>query len=95
MLTLSTDFIDFGHCDMMTISSPHEVIMTNNLPCKMTIYWINQKRENFSGSYMTAFQIYPESATVKPGASVKFNVTFRPLKSQYFFFQNFQFFALK
>lgn len=79
----------------MTISSQQELIVTNNLPCKITIYWILQKRENFNGDFMTAFQIFPESATIKPGANVKFNVSFRPLKSQYFFFQHLQFFALK
>lgn len=44
---------------------------------------------------MTVFQIYPESATLKPNNPVKFNITFRPLKSNSFFFQNLQFFAIK
>lgn len=44
---------------------------------------------------MTVFQIYPESATLKPNVPVKFNVTFRPLKSGAFFYQNLQFFAIK
>lgn len=44
---------------------------------------------------MTVFQIYPESATIKPNAQAKFNITFRPLKSNSFFFQNLQSFAIK
>ena len=44
---------------------------------------------------MTVFQVYPESATLKPNVPVKFHITFRPLKSGAFFFQNMQFFAIK
>jgi hypothetical protein len=44
---------------------------------------------------MTAFQIYPESTTIKPGATARFTITFRPLRYQYFFFQHLQYFALK
>jgi hypothetical protein len=44
---------------------------------------------------MTVFQIYPESATLKPNTPTKFNITFRPLKSNSFFFQNIQFYAIK
>ena len=44
---------------------------------------------------MTVFQIYPESATLKPNVPVKFHLTFRPLKSGSFYFQNLQYFAIK
>lgn len=44
---------------------------------------------------MSVFQVFPESATLKPNAPTKFNVTFRPLKSNSFFFQTLQFFAIK
>lgn len=44
---------------------------------------------------MSVFQIFPESATLKPNTPVKFNITFRPLKSNSFFFQTLQFFAIK
>lgn len=61
----------------------------------MTLFWILQKRENFSGDYMTVFQVYPESQTLKAGATARFYITFRPLKSNYYFFQDLQFFAVK
>ena len=69
--------------------------ITNNLHCRMTVYWILQKRENFTGDYLTPFQVYPESTTIKPGATARFQITFRPLKSQQFFFQHLQYFAVK
>jgi hypothetical protein len=44
---------------------------------------------------MTVFQVYPESQTIKAGASARFYVSFRPLKSNYYFFQDLQFFAVR
>lgn len=44
---------------------------------------------------MTVFQVFPESATLKPNTPTKFTVTFRPLKSNSFFYQNLQFFAIR
>ena len=65
------------------------------MQCKLSLYWVNQKKENLNGEFMTVFHIYPESATLKPNVPVKFQITFRPLKSGAFFFQNLQFFAVK
>lgn len=61
----------------------------------MSLYWVNQKRENLNGQYMTVFQIYPESATLKPNVPVKFHINFRPLKGGSFYFQNLQYYAIK
>jgi hypothetical protein len=44
---------------------------------------------------MTVFQVYPETQTLKAGATARFYITFRPLKSNYYFFQDLQFFAVK
>lgn len=44
---------------------------------------------------MTVFNIYPETAVLKPNTPTKFQVTFRPLKSNTFYFQNLQFYAIK
>jgi hypothetical protein len=44
---------------------------------------------------MTVFQVFPESATLKPNVPVKFTITFRPLKSNNYYFQHLQFFATR
>ncbi len=44
---------------------------------------------------MTVFNIYPETAVLKPNVPTKFTVTFRPLKSNTYYFQNLQFYAIK
>ena len=67
--------------------------MTNRLQSKLTLSWITQKRENLNGEYMTVFQVYPESAVLKPNVPVKFHLTFRPLKNNHYYFQQLQFFA--
>lgn len=44
---------------------------------------------------MTVFQVYPENAVLKPNLPVKFQVTFRPLKSNNYYFQHLQFYAIR
>jgi hypothetical protein len=44
---------------------------------------------------MTVFQVYPETAVLKPNVPVKFSITFRPLKSNHYYFQHLQFYAIK
>ena len=44
---------------------------------------------------MTVFQVFPESAVLKPNQPVKFHVSFRPLKGNNYYFQQLQFFASK
>jgi hypothetical protein len=44
---------------------------------------------------MTVFQVFPESQTIKAGATARFYISFRPLKSNYYFFQDLQYFAVK
>lgn len=44
---------------------------------------------------MTVFNIHPETAVLKPNVPTKFQVTFRPLKSNTYYFQNLQFYAIK
>lgn len=44
---------------------------------------------------MTVFNIYPETAVLKPNIPTKFTITFRPLKSNTYYFQNVQFYAIK
>lgn len=41
------------------------------------------------------FTVYPETASIKPNHPFTFQVIFKPAKSQYYFFQNLQFFAFK
>ncbi len=79
----------------MTMSAQKEIEVTNRLNCKLTLFWIQQKRESLTGEYMTIFQVYPETQTLKAGATAKFYISFRPLKSNYYFFQDLQFFAIK
>lgn len=42
---------------------------------------------------MTVFQVFPESAILKPNATAKFSISFRPLKGNNYYFQYLQFFA--
>lgn len=44
---------------------------------------------------MTVFQVFPESAVLKPNVPVRFNISFRPLKNNNYYFQHLQFFASK
>ena len=44
---------------------------------------------------MKVFNIFPESATLKPNVPVKFQITFRPLKSNNYYFQYLQYYAIK
>jgi len=44
---------------------------------------------------MTVFNVYPETATLKPNVPTKFTITFRPLKSNTYYFQHLQFYAIK
>lgn len=41
------------------------------------------------------FIISPETASLKPNTTKVFEVTFRPVKSSFYYFQNLQFFAFK
>jgi hypothetical protein len=44
---------------------------------------------------MTVFQVFPESAVLKPNTPVKFSITFRPLKANNYYYQYLQFFATR
>lgn len=44
---------------------------------------------------MTVFNIYPETALLKPNVTTKFTLTFRPLKYNTYYFQNLQYYAIK
>ena len=44
---------------------------------------------------MTVFQVYPETAVLKPNVPVRFNISFRPLKGNNYYFQYLQFFAYR
>jgi hypothetical protein len=44
---------------------------------------------------MTVFQVYPENAILKPNSPVKFYITFRPLKSNNYYYQHLQFYATR
>lgn len=79
----------------MTLSSQKEIEVTNRLQSKLNLTWITQKKENLNGEYMTVFQVYPESAVLKPNVPVRFTVTFRPLKNNNYYFQHLQFYAVR
>ena len=59
LISVSQDFIEFGFCDVMTLSGQKEIEITNKLQTKLSIFWISQKRENLNGEYMTVFSVYP------------------------------------
>jgi len=44
---------------------------------------------------MTVFQVFPESAILKPNTPVRFTITFRPLKANNYYYQHLQFFATR
>ena len=93
--SISEIALDFGFCDVMTLSSQKEIEVTNRLQSKLNLNWITQKKENLNGEYMTVFQVFPESAVLKPNVPVRFTVTFRPLKGNNYYFQHLQFYAVR
>lgn len=93
LVSVSQDALDFGFCETMTSSGAREIEITNKMQCRLTLNWISQKREGLSGEYMTVFQVFPESAVLKPGVPVRFSVSFRPLRGNCYYFQMLQFFA--
>lgn len=97
ILLISEEFLDFGFCEFMTISGTRDVVITNRLPIKMSVFPILnfdeksiENTENFN-----VFNVYPPYAHLKPFGSQLFSVTFRPHKNSYYFFQYLQFFAIK
>ena len=96
VLQLNEEFIDFGFCEFMTVSGSRDVIVTNRLPVKLTVFCIfksDEKTENIEE--LNVFSVYPPHAHVKPFGSQLFSLTFRPNKNGYYFFEYLQFFAVK
>lgn len=79
----------------MTLSGQKEIEIVNKIQCKLNLNWINQKRENLNGEYMSVFNVYPEAAVLKPNVPAKFFITFRPLKINNYYYQHLQFYASK
>lgn len=44
---------------------------------------------------LPVFNVHPETASLKPNSQMSFQLTFRPVKSNYYFFQQLQLFAFK
>lgn len=71
----------------MTQSHSREVVLTNNLPVGLQIFWTIQKEDvEASDEKQIVFNVTPQSAQVKPNASLKFEVTFKPTKNSFYFF---------
>ena len=49
LINISSDMVDFGYNDVLTMSGQREVEITNKMQCKLTLSWITQKRENLNG----------------------------------------------
>ena len=76
----------------MTVSGPRDLEVFNRLPTKLTLFWtITSHFDNEN----CVFNVSPKITHLKPGTSQVFTVTFRPVKSSYYFFQCLQLFAIK
>jgi len=79
----------------MLAGGAKQIELTNKLQCKVTVFWTVQTKDNIDGEQLPVFIIVPETASLKPNTTKVFEVTFRPVKSSFYYFQNLQFFAFK
>ena len=63
------DFMDFGFCEYLTVSPPRDLIVTNKMNSKITVFWTIQKHISMDDSFMAVFSVTPECASIKPNSS--------------------------
>lgn len=88
---LSDDFIDFGFTAQNMTSLSRDFEIYNNLSCQMTILWTLQSEKDSSNSNSTSngmiFKVFPQTATLKPLSSCKFEIQFSPDKNSQYYYQ--------
>ena len=96
ILQINEEFLDFGFCEFMTVSGGRDIVVTNKLPVKISVFCILKSGEKTEQNEdFNVFNVFPSYAHVKPFGSQLFSVTFRPNKNGYYFFQYLQFFGIK
>ena len=93
LISLSSELLDFGYTEALTLSHSMDIEITNNLSWKVTIFWNSPKEKLDNGEEVTIFNIYPTSKVIKPYSTESFAVSFRPHKHSFYYFQRLQFFA--
>jgi hypothetical protein len=64
------------------------VILTNKLPVDLLIFWTIQKEDvEASDEKQIVFNVIPQSSLIKPNSSIKFEISFKPTKNSFYFFQ--------
>ncbi|EGR30774.1 hypothetical protein IMG5_123900 [Ichthyophthirius multifiliis] len=89
------NFLDFDYQDFMSLSQGRQISIKNNMNCNITIFWTTQKQNSQIDNHMSIFSVRPESATIKENQSFTFEISFRPIKNNFYFYQSLQFFAYK
>ncbi|EGR30025.1 hypothetical protein IMG5_144000 [Ichthyophthirius multifiliis] len=95
LIYLNEEFLDFGFCQFMQESAPFQVELTNKLQCKITVFWTIQKKQNINNELLPVFIVKPQTISIKANSTQVFEISFRPIKNSYYYFQNLQFFAFK
>ena len=95
LIRVSEDFVDFGFSDYQGAPIVREITITNKMPCKITVFWTIQNHQGLDESFKPVFNVAPQTASIKPYGNLTFSVSFKPLKSNFYFFQVLQFFAFK
>ncbi|KAM3137891.1 hypothetical protein pb186bvf_009972 [Paramecium bursaria] len=95
LIQFSEEFMDFGYTEAMQSSGVRDLILHNKLNCKLTFFWTIQNHQTVDGDKLPVFLVYPETQSVHARQSCRFQISFRPTKSSYYYFQDIQFFAIK
>mgnify|MGYP003880634599 FL=1 len=93
LISCSSELLDFGFTEAFTLSGSLDIELTNNLSWRVSVMWSIPKERLENGDEIPIFNIYPVSKVIKPYATERFTVTFRPHKNSYYFFQKLQYFA--
>eukprot|EP00049_Salpingoeca_infusionum_P010994 m.189946 g.189946 ORF g.189946 m.189946 type:complete len:1840 (+) comp14803_c0_seq8:44-5563(+) len=90
-ITISDTLVDFGVCPsgskkLVATIAPHTLTLTNNTTAPIACFW---HTPTATDELPTAFEIVPSTATVEPGDTSSFTVTFRPATADTLFHETF------
>lgn len=80
-VTLSTTYLDFGHCPYASTSPAQTVVLTNHTSSKVAVMWFPPKVRGDGGLSDAVFRVEPPEAEIAPGQSLKVKVYFHPEQS--------------
>lgn len=93
ILKIDPKIQDFGFADPSGNGISREVSVTNTSREKLSIFWTDTAPDVFANSdgsnpqIISAFQIYPQTYTMKAGETKVFSVTFKPKMRNNYFYQ--------